>query len=277
MKGIILFCKSRCCILKSQFNRKVGGTMYLKIVEHILHSFYAKKELFSHKGKYFVAAILAGFFIGMGMLIMGLSQSIFGGFAIGISKLINGFVFSLALSLVVMAGGELFTGNILVSSMGVLEKQCSVVQAIQICCLSYVGNFVGAGILASLFSLTGISHTPVVESLVKIAMVKAAPEFAILFGKGIFCNIMVCLAVLICGRMVSESGKLIMIFWCILPFVALGFEHSVANMTCFLVAKMFSANFTWTLMVHNLIPVTLGNIVGGILVALPYHYLGSET
>lgn len=250
--------------------------MYHNIVENLSGFAITKSSLFSQKGKYVVAAMLAGFFIGMGMLTMGLSQSIFGAIPNGISKLINGAVFSLALSLVVMGGGELFTGNVLVMSIGALEKKCSPLQAFRVCALSYGGNFVGAGILSLLFYATGVCSSPLAESLIKIAGVKVNLSWSVLLAKGILCNIMVCLAVLICGRMNSESGKLMMIFWCIVPFVALGFEHSVANMTCFLMAKLCSHSFTWQMMLHNLIPVTLGNILGGLFVALSYWYVGKE-
>ena len=84
------------------------------------------------------------------------------------------------------------------------------------------------------------------------------------------------IAVLICSRKISDSAKLILIFWCILAFVSLGFEHSVANMTCFALAKMLNSDFTFALILKNLIPVTIGNIIGGALVALTYNTIASD-
>ena len=215
--------------------------MYKDIISGLTNSANTKKNLLeSSLFKYMVASILAGFFIGVGMLIMTLSASVFSPLPIPAVKFINGFVFSLALSFVVFAGGELFTGNVLVTTVGRLNKKID----------------------------TG--------TLLKILIGKTSFDFLPLLFKGIMCNILVCLAVLICSRKISDSAKLILIFWCILAFVSLGFEHSVANMTCFALAKMLNSDFTFALILKNLIPVTIGNIIGGALVALTYNTIASE-
>ena len=215
--------------------------MYKDIIIGLTNSANTKKNLLEGSlFKYMVASILAGFFIGMGMLIMTLSASIFSPLPIPAVKFINGFVFSLALSFVVFAGGELFTGNVLVTTVGRLNKKID----------------------------TG--------TLLKLATGKTSFDFLPLLFKGIMCNILVCLAVLICSRKISDSAKLILIFWCILAFVSLGFEHSVANMTCFALAKMLNSDFTFALILKNLIPVTIGNIIGGALVALTYNTIASD-
>lgn len=250
--------------------------MYKDIISGLTNSANTKKNLLEGSlFKYMVASILAGFFIGMGMLIMTLSASIFSPLPIPIVKFINGFVFSLALSFVVFAGGELFTGNVLVTTVGRLNKKIDTGTLLKILIFSYLGNILGSVFIAFLFKMTGVSPE-YNEALLKLVTGKTSFDFLPLLFKGIMCNILVCLAVLICSRKISDSAKLILIFWCILAFVSLGFEHSVANMTCFALAKMLNSDFTFALILKNLIPVTIGNIIGGALVALTYNTIASE-
>lgn len=250
--------------------------MYKDIIGGLTNSANTKKNLLENSlFKYMVASVLAGFFIGMGMLIMTLSASVFSGLEIPAVKFINGFVFSLALSFVIFAGGELFTGNVLVTSIGRLNKKIETSTLLKILVFSYIGNLLGSILISFLFKMTGISPE-YNEALLKLATTKSSFDFTALLFKGIMCNILVCLAVLICSRKISDSSKLILIFWCILAFVSLGFEHSVANMTCFALAKMLNPEFGFALIFKNLIPVTIGNIIGGSLVAITYYFLGSE-
>ena len=250
--------------------------MYKDIISGLTNSANTKKNLLEGSlFKYMVASILAGFFIGVGMLIMTLSASVFSPLPIPVVKFINGLVFSLALSFVVFAGGELFTGNVLVTTVGRLNKKIDTATLLKILIFSYLGNILGSVLIAFLFKMTGVSPE-YNEALLKLATGKTSFDFLPLLFKGIMCNILVCLAVLICSRKISDSAKLILIFWCILAFVSLGFEHSVANMTCFALAKMLNSDFTFALILKNLIPVTIGNIIGGGLVALTYNTIASE-
>lgn len=250
--------------------------MYKDIISGLTNSANTKKNLLEGSlFKYMVASILAGFFIGMGMLIMVLSASVFSPLPIPVVKFMNGFVFSLALSFVVFAGGELFTGNVLVTTVGRLNKKIDTGSLLKILIFSYLGNILGSVLISFLFKMTGVSPE-YNEALLKLVTGKTSFDFLPLLFKGIMCNILVCLAVLICSRKISDSAKLILIFWCILAFVSLGFEHSVANMTCFALAKMLNSDFTFALILKNLIPVTIGNIIGGALVALTYNTIASE-
>ena len=250
--------------------------MYKDIISGLTNSANTKKNLLEGSFfRYMVASVLAGFFIGMGMLIMTLSASVFSPLPIPVVKFINGFVFSLALSFVVFAGGELFTGNVLVTSVGRLNKKIDTGTLLKILIFSYLGNILGSVLISFLFKMTGVSPE-YNEALLKLVTGKTSFDFLSLLFKGIMCNILVCLAVLICSRKISDSAKLILIFWCILAFVSLGFEHSVANMTCFALAKMLNPDFTFALILKNLIPVTIGNIIGGVLVALTYNIIASE-
>lgn len=216
---------------------------------------------------------LAGMYIGFGVLSMGLSRAVFGSLDFPLSKVFSGIIFTMALSLVMMAGGDLFTGNILVLSSGAYNEGISTKEAITVCIFSYFGNFLGALLLSGLFLGTGLGNESIGDAIVQLAIAKAHHTTMEILFRGILCNILVCLAVLTCYKLKSESGKLIMIFWCILPFVALGFEHSIANMTVFTLGMSLSKEITFAMALHNIIPATVGNILGGLLISIAYFVL----
>ena len=112
-----------------------------------------------------------------------------------------------------------------------------------------------------------------------LASKKMSADISVLFVKGILCNILVCLAVLCSVKLKSESAKLIMIFWCLFAFITSGFEHSIANMSIFAMALFIPHSDMVSLygMIYNLVPVTLGNIIGGsVFLGFSYYYLGKE-
>ncbi|MGF0095296.1 formate/nitrite transporter family protein [Peptoniphilus sp. SGI.035] len=250
--------------------------MYKDIITGLTNSANTKKNLLEDSFfKYIVSSMLAGFFIGMGILIMVLSTNVFSPLPIAAVKFINGFFFSLALSFVVFAGGELFTGNVLITTVGRLNKKIETATLLKILIFSYFGNLLGSILIAYLFKMTGVSPE-YNETLLKLATGKTNFDFTALLFKGIMCNILVCTAVLMSSRKISDSAKLILIFWCILAFVSLGFEHSIANMTCFALTKILNPEFSFALILKNLIPVTIGNIIGGVLIAVTYNTLGKD-
>lgn len=248
--------------------------MYEEVIDSISEGALKKYNLYkSSKLKYIMGSAIAGFQIGIGALAMGLSISVFKEVGFGLEKITNGLIFSLALSLVMMAGGELFTGNVLVMCIGSLKNKLSKAEAIKITCLSYFGNLIGSVLIALIYIGTGAKDGKIVKALFDLSMTKVSYDvFPILF-KGIMCNVLVCLAVFCCFKMKTEIGKLVMIIWCILPFVGLGFEHSVANMSIFSIGLLFSRELTLGMIVYNLIPCTIGNIIGGLMVALGYYYM----
>lgn len=251
--------------------------MYKSTLEALSTAGFNKYSVYrDSKFKYFIASILAGFFIGLGVLVMGLSISIFGNLEIDFVKISNGLIFSLALSLVIMAGAELFTGNVMALSGASFTKAIKGSDAFNVCALSYVGNLVGALIISVLYLGTGAKGTAIGDAVVNLALAKGQIPLVPLIFKSILCNILVCVAVLCCIKMKSEAGKLIMIVWCILPFVALGFEHSVANMTVFILGRLLSNEVTFAMILHNLITATIGNIIGGLLVSVSYYLIGRD-
>ena len=254
--------------------------MYKETCELLCNS--AEKKigfLANSKGKYFVASILAGIYVGLGIFLImtvgGVSKS-YG----PIFRILTGASFGIALSLVIMAGSELFTGNNMIMAGALYEKKIKVKNLLSIWGWSYFGNLVGSIIIGALFVYSGSYLKPnkeVGEFILALTASKTAIEIFPLIVKGILCNLLVCLAVLCSLKMKSESGKLIMIWWCLFAFITCGFEHSIANMSIFS-AALFIPNTTATIgpVIYNLFWVTIGNIIGGSLLGIAYAYMGRE-
>jgi nitrite transporter NirC len=227
--------------------------------------------------KFFVASMLAGMFVGFGILLI---FSI-GGYLTGypFAKIIMGACFGIALSLVIMAGSELFTGSNMVMSAGLFSKAVSLTDVLKLWIVCLIGNWLGSFILAWLFYKAGLAQGPIGEFIASASAAKMNIPLIPLFVRGILCNILVCLAIWCSFRLKSESGKLIMIFWCLFAFITSSFEHSIANMTLLSISLFapFDAAISLSGYFYNILTVTLGNMVGGILfVALPYYIISSK-
>ena len=186
--------------------------------------------------------------------------------------------FGVALSLVVTCGAELFTGNNLVMSAGAMMRKVSILDCIKLWIICWIGNAVGGVILAVIYHFTGLGNGAVGEFMASSALAKMSAGPIELLCRGILCNVLVCLAVWSTFRVKNEVGKLIMIFWCLFAFITTGFEHSVANMTLLTVGMLRPCGEAITIggLFYNLGVVTLGNMIGAIvLVALPY-YIGQK-
>ncbi|WP_195268490.1 formate/nitrite transporter family protein [Eubacterium sp. 1001713B170207_170306_E7] len=226
---------------------------------------------------YFVAAMLAGAFIGFGVL---LSFTI-GGLLSGepYVKIVMGTAFGVALSLVVIAGAELFTGNNMVMAAGLMTKSVTMADTLKLWGVCWLGNLAGSVLLALIFWGAGFAAGPVGEFIAASAAAKMGLSLIPLFLRGVLCNVLVCLAVWCGFKCKSESGKLIMIFWCLFAFITTGFEHSIANMTLLTISLLAPMEAAVSIggYVYNLIVVTLGNMVGGILfVAIPYYLISKK-
>ena len=232
-----------------------------------------------HPAGYLVLSALAGVYVGFGIVLI---------FAIGApllaagspaARLAMGASFGVALSLVVFAGAELFTGNNMVMTIGVLRGTTSSRALAAIWLLSFIGNLAGSLALAWLVARSGVlgsaPHLAVVE---KTVAAKMGLSFSELFLRGVLCNWLVCLGVWTAMRSQSEAGKLVMIFWCLFAFIGAGFEHSVANMTLLGIGLMQPHGDTVSVagFVHNLVPVTLGNVVGGALFVGGAYWLANQ-
>ena len=229
-----------------------------------------------------ILGILAGGFIGLGALYFTLVASDSSlGFAA--SRLLGGLVFSLGLILVVIAGAELFTGNNLLA-MAWADRRITTVELVRNWIAVYLGNLIGALGLVALVLWSEhwrMNNDAVGITAVKIAAAKAALPFWQAFFKGILCNILVCLAVWLALAGRTAVDKIFAIVFPISAFVAAGFEHSVANMYFIplgiLVREQLPAAalpaVSWAGLFYNLVPVTLGNIIGGSGMVAAVYYL----
>lgn len=239
----------------------------------------------------FALAILAGAFIAFGAVFFTIVTYDSSGIAQGVMRLIGGLAFCLGLILVVVAGAELFTGNNLIV-MAYVDGKVTLQQLMKNWIIVYCGNFIGAVGVMILIYFSGhwdIGHGAVGAKAIAIANAKVNLTWMEAFTRGVLCNILVCLAVWLCfaGRTVVD--KVLAILFPITAFVAMGFEHSVANMyfiSAGIVAKqqpellslmntMNVDNLTiMNFVFSNLLPVTLGNIVGGsVFVGLFYWFI----
>jgi formate/nitrite transporter len=219
--------------------------------------------------------VLAGGFIGLGAMFFTLVVSD-ASLSFAITRVLGGVAFSLGLILVVVAGAELFTGNNLLV-MATVAGRIPASKFFQNLIVIYSANFVGAAGLAGLVALSGhwqMGGSGLGQTALSIAAAKCALPFGEAFFKGVLCNVLVCLAVWLAmaGRTVTD--KVLAIVFPIAAFVACGFEHSVANMYfiplgIFLSERMAASGaanldvLNWAGLVRNLLPVTLGNLVGG--------------
>ncbi|MHB9026819.1 MAG: formate/nitrite transporter family protein [Armatimonadota bacterium] len=215
---------------------------------------------------YLTAAMLAGVYVGVGVCLAFIVGGPLSAAHSPFLKVLMGGSFAVALSLVVFAGAELFTGNNMVLAVGWWTRKNSILDMHRLWLLSWGGNLLGAALLAVLLYYSAVLNGAEELALVqKIAAKKMTLAPMVLLTRGILCNWLVCLAVWCVYRMKSETGKLIMIFWCLYAFVAAGFEHSVANMTLLTLSLLqpHSAAVSVIGMGYNLLWVTVGNILGG--------------
>lgn len=231
--------------------------------------------------RYFLLSMLAGIYVGFGIILI---------FSIGgplhaegasVLKLVMGASFGVALTLVIFAGSELFTGNNMIMTIGSLSQKVSWGKTWAVWGVSYLGNLAGALLLAYGMSVSGlIDQGPTKDLLLTVTAGKMSAPFMQLLIRGILGNVLVCLAVWMSAAAKSETAKLILIFWCLFAFIGSGFEHSVANMTLLgmgVLENTSGGTITWLGYVRNLVPVTIGNIIGGaVFVGAAYWYVAKN-
>ena len=220
-----------------------------------------------------VLAVLAGAFIAFGAMlyIVVVTNS---GLGFGPERLVGGLAFSLGLILVLVGGAELFTGNSLIV-FAWAERKITSARLLRNWGLVYCGNFIGAtatAVMVHWSGINGLADGAVGATAMRIAETKLALAPTEAFVRGILCNVLVCLAVWLCYGARSASGKILAIVFPIAGFVALGFEHSVANMYMIPAGWLAGSDLvTAGGYAANLLFVTIGNVIGGgVLVALVY-------
>lgn len=237
-------------------------------------------------GRMILLGIFAGMFIACGASASSVAMHAM--INVGLQRLVGGCIFPIGLMMIVLVGGELFTGDCLMV-MGCVHKKYSVLDVIRVLVIVYCSNFVGSVLMAFMVYMSGqlgFTNGLLGAFTIKIAMGKVSMDFTTAFVSGILCNIFVCIAVLMAAAAKDVAGKLWACFFPIMAFVVCGYEHCVANMYC-IPAGIFAAGnekfvgraimeygytvdqlaeLNWTnFFVVNQIPVTLENIVGGMI------------
>lgn len=242
--------------------------------------------------KMILLGVLAGMFIalaGVGATIAPATVA-----TASLAKFLGAAIFPAGLAMVLLAGSELFTGNCLIV-ISVLEKEAKLTAMLKNWLFVYIGNFIGSILIAALtvysgtFSLFGDAAA---VSVIKTAVAKVSMTFTDAMLRGILCNFLVCIAVWMSFAAKDVAGKITGLFFPIMLFVLSGYEHSIANMY-YIPAGLFASTnsaymsayngaggagtsaLTWgSLFIKNLIPVTLGNIIGGVvLVGMGYWFI----
>ena len=228
--------------------------------------------------QYLVLSALAGAYVGLGIVLIFAIGAPLQAAGSGATKAVMGASFGVALTLVIFAGSELFTGNNMVMTVGALSRTVTLGALARVWALSFVGNLAGSALLALATAASGVlGAAPAKQFVLGIVAAKMSAPILDLFFRGVLCNMLVCLAVWMGMRAKDETARLLLIFWCLFAFIGAGFEHSVANMTLLSLGLFLPhdpALVSWAGFARNLAVVTAGNVVGGaLLIGLPYWYV----
>lgn len=223
--------------------------------------------------RYLTRAAVAGAFIFVGALLSSLCAAWFYDASLPLAKLLAALTFSAALILIVLLGGELFTGCNLVMGVSLYEGSATPGTALRVWIMAYVGNCIGILALCLLLAGSGASSDLLSAYLSLCVPAKLAAPWYMLLLRGVLCNFLVCVGVFAGFRLQSECGKVIAITLAITTFVLAGLEHSIANMAYFALHALLNGGADWASMGWNLLWVTLGNLLGGaVLLGLPLWY-----
>jgi nitrite transporter NirC len=224
--------------------------------------------------RFFTHAALTGAFIFVGALLSSLTTAWFYTDYLPVARFLGAITFSAALLLVVLLGGELFTGLTLIMSFSLYEGKVTPAQALRVWVVSYAGNFIGIFILCLLLAGSGASRDLLSPYLALTIPGKLATPWYSLLLKGVLCNFFVCLGVFSGFRMKSDAGKVAVIISVITTFVLAGLEHSIANMVFFCLYTLYHGPAQLSAIAWNLLWVTLGNLLGGgVLLGLPLWFI----
>lgn len=234
-----------------------------------------KAEAVKDLPRYLLSSLLAGVYVGVAVVLLISTSAPLVAEGSGMAKLVQGAVFGVALTLVVFAGAELFTGNAMVMLQGLSKRTAGAGGLAAVWVVSLVGNLVGSVLFAAVVHGGGtLSAEAPAKLLESVIDGKAALSGPALFWRAVLCNMLVCLALWMAARATSDTAKLIVLWWALLAFISSGFEHCVANMTTFALG-VFQGTATWGDLAYNLAWTVPGNVVGGgLVVGLGYAWLG---
>jgi nitrite transporter NirC len=238
--------------------------MYSDTINHFAKVAKTKTELLkSNPVSFFIGALMAGAYLGMGIVLV---FTVAGQLDPSVRPMVMGMSFGIALTLVIFAGSELFTGHTMYMTIGWLKETVTGNDVFKAWWASWAGNLAGAALFGIIVAIgDGALYHGSSDLLNTVASAKMNKGPFQLFFLGILCNWLVCLAIWTSARTENDAAKCILIFWCLYAFFASGFEHSVANMAVFSFALLGDHPDSVSLfgMFYNLFFVTLGNIVSG--------------
>lgn len=253
--------------------------MYLKTVDHFARYAVDKRDAVARTPlRFFVASMMAGAYVGLAIILI---YSLGADLPPAFRHLVMGASFGVGLTLVVFAGGELFTGQTMYMTHGLLLNRTGIADLARVWALCWCGNLAGSVLVAALFAAGGgggllFGHE---SFLFDVAATKMNSAAGALVARGILCNWLVCLALWMAARTTSDAAKCIVIFWCLFVFIGSGYEHSVANMTLLSLALIGDHPETVTLagFAHNMLWVTVGNAIAGVLfMGVGYRYVSHK-
>ncbi len=240
----------------------------------------AKASGLKTPGRFLISGMLAGAYMGIGVVLMVSAAGPLMATGDGLGKLVSGLVFGVALTITVFAGADLATSGMMVFPVGSLMGSLSWGRATLALLFTFVANFVGALVFAAMIVWAKVLYSNAAAgSMLSDMLASKAGEAPLeLFTRGILCNVLVCLAIWMASRITSDVAKIMLIFTAITAFVTSGFEHVVANMTTYWIGVLTGdANATAALFGKNMLWVGLGNLAGGaIFVGLAYWIIGGR-
>ena len=264
--------EARCRLYSIREKRKLimGVNSPAEITEIWINNGIKKANL--SVGKMLVLGMLAGAYIGFGANVFVLATAAGGDpFQSMVAKLIGAALFPVGLMMVILCGAELFTGNNLLT-LALMDKKITAGKMLKNWVIVYIGNLIGSVLLAFVLAKSGLFADAAGERAMAIAASKTSIPFMPAVLRGIGCNILVVLACWLQAGAKDMIGKIFAIWFPIMMFVFAGFEHSVANMTYIPLGIFLGADVSWgAFFLANLLPVTIGNLIGGAVV-IPFAY-----
>lgn len=228
-----------------------------------------------------VRSMLAGMYVGAAIVLIFTVGGSVAPYAPGAVRLLMGVCFGGALTIVIFAGSELFTGSNLVLTLGMLDRKASWRDLISNWVWTWIGNLIGSVLLAVMVVRAGMldaARFPDVNAFVlKLVGTKMNIPAEELFWRAVLANWLVCLGVWMAARIKEETARILMIWWCMFTFITCGFEHSIANMCGLMLGLLIphGEQITFGGYAYNLALATVGNIVGGALFVAGVYWVGS--
>jgi nitrite transporter NirC len=227
-----------------------------------------------------VRSMLAGMYVGVAIVLIFSIGGLLSQAAPGTERIAMGICFGGALTIVIFAGSELFTGSNLVLTLGVLCRKATMRDLTANWVWTWIGNLLGSMFLAALVIYSGVMDMePVKGFVLKITNIKMNIPAGQLIVRAILANWLVCLAVWMAARIKSETARILMIWWCMFTFITCLFEHSIANMCMLMLGLLLNQGSNPGITIegyaYNLALATLGNIIGGALFVAGMYWMGS--